>query len=343
MNKKGDGLQFGWEQFIEIALVIGFIVLLVFAAPRLFATFFSNQKTLQAKGTLDNLTQKLNALNEAETVSYFLFAPSGWKIVAFDSQHNENKEFQKPSKYFGQNALCVCEKKCTICQTLKLPLKKGEELALIPIEVKELWFTNVKEYFNVSEERPVGEIIELSEEEQLATLTYNPSSTKIDEWLTEKGSPLAGLGQCILDTSSSTKIPFELILAVAIHESGWGKSGLTQQCKNLFGFVTVGPAGTCEMLTTEYTKQGQQIQMIRPFAKYTTPCQSIAHFGKIISTSSYYKEAMKYTNDPIQMAYAIHGCSGPYAGGKCIYATDPQWATKVINYINEIKTAQLTA
>jgi len=337
-NKRGDGIEFGWEQILEIVLVLGFLVIIIIAAPKLFSTYFGNQKTLQAKGTLDSLTQKLNSLKETETISYFLMAPSGWRIVSFDATHNENKEFAKPSKYMGQNVLCVCDKKCTICQTIKLPLKKGNELAIIKIELKEIWITNVKDYFNVSNEKPAEKPIALTEEESVTALAYAPSNTKIDEWLKGKNSPLAGLGQCILDTSSKTKVPAELILAVAIHESNWGKSGLAQQCKNLFGIKS--STRDCEMMTSEHLN-GQDIQIKAPFMKYENPCQSITYFGKLISTSSYYKEAMQYTNDPIQMAYAIHGCSGPYSGHSCIYATDPEWASKVIEHIKEIKDAQI--
>lgn len=338
INKKGSGIELGWEQILEIVLVLGFLVLILIATPRLFATYFGSQKEMQAKGTLDTLSQKLNSLNEGETISYFLFAPSGWKIVAFDAAHNENKEFAKPSKYFGQNTLCVCEKKCKICQTIKLPLKQRTELALIKIELKELWLTNAKEYFNVSNEKLTEVPLELTEEETLTSIVYSPSNTKIDEWLKSKNSPMAGLGQCIIDTSTKTQVPPELILAVAIHESNWGKSDLAQQCKNLFGIKS--HKTDCEMMTSEHL-EGKYVRVKAPFMRYNNACQSINYFGKLISTSKYYTEAMKYINDPIMMAYAIHGCTGPYAGKPCIYATDPEWASKIINYINEIKTAQI--
>lgn len=216
-----------------------------------------------------------------------------------------------------------------------MPLMQGSELANIPIKISDVWLTNLKDYYNISKLQPT-EIINLSEEEELTSLAYSPSNTKLDLWLKEKNSPLAGLGQCIIDTSTKTQVPKEIMVAVAIHESGWGTSGLAQQCKNLYSIKGIGSQGSCEMLTEE-NLNGQKIQIKASFAKYNSFCESISHFGKLISTSSYYKEAMKYTKDPIQMVYAIHGCSGPYTGKPCIYATDPEWADKVIAIMNQIK------
>lgn len=164
INKKGD--EWGLKQILEIILAIMIIIILIFAAQRLFATYFGKQKEMQAKGTLDRLTQILNNLTEAESKNYFLYAPIGWHIVAFDAQHNKNKDYIKPSKYFQQNILCICEKKeCKICQTIKLPLKKDNELAIIQIQISEIWLTNMKEYYNVSKIKPTIPI-SLTEEEK---------------------------------------------------------------------------------------------------------------------------------------------------------------------------------
>jgi len=331
MNKKALLLK----QVIEILLAIAIIVIIIIAAKILIATYFGKQKELQAKETLNLIVKTLHSLEEGEYESIMLSAPVGWHIVAFDTQHNKNDKFDKPEKYFGTNLLCICEKNCKICQQINKPLKQADQQANIRIEIMEIWFSNLGTFYNVSKTIP-RELINLSEEEKIKFLAYQLSNTPIDVWLKEKGSPLAGIGQCVIDVSTKTKIPKEVILAIAILESGWGKSALAEECKNLFGIKGEGPAGTCKKLTKEYSN-GKEIRIKASFAKYDNFCQSVYCFAKLISTSSHYKEAMQYTNDPERMVYAIHGCSGPYAGKPCVYSTDPKWADKVIGLIRQIK------
>lgn len=343
MNKKANKKGILLKQVIEIILAITIVVILIMVVPRLLATYFGRQEDLQAKGTLDLIVQKLNSLQEGETIGCLIYAPIGWHIVSFDSEHNKNNNYDKPTKYFGQNLLCVCKKNCNICQTIKKPLMLESKLANLVINVSNIWLSNLENFYTISYIAPLDDI-ELSEEEKLLSLTYKESSTAIDSWLREKNSPLAGQGQCIVDTAIKTKVPIEVILAIAIHESGWGKSGLAEECKNLFGMKGKGTQGSCEMPTNEFDKKtGKKIRLKQDFAKYDNFCESITHFCKIISTSSNYAEAMKYTNDPERMVYAIHGCSGPYAGKDCIYSTDPDWAKDVIALINQIKKANIVS
>lgn len=164
LNKRGN--EWGLKQILEIILAIMIILILIFAATRLFGTYFGKQKEMQAKGTLTEIVEKLNSLEEGETANYFLLAPSGWNIVSFDASHNQNKNFVKDSKYFQQNVVCVCEKKdCKICQTIKMPLKKDNELAIIQIQLSEIWLTNMKDYYEISKTKPTIEIT-LKEEEK---------------------------------------------------------------------------------------------------------------------------------------------------------------------------------
>ncbi len=146
MDKRGILLK----QIIEILIAVAIVVIIIIAAQRFFATYFGNQKDMQAKGTLDKITQILGNLTEAETKRYVLQSPGGWYIVAFDAQHNENNKFAKPQKYVNQNLLCICDKKCSICQTIALPLMHNETLAFVKIGLSDIWLTNAKTYYNIS-------------------------------------------------------------------------------------------------------------------------------------------------------------------------------------------------
>jgi beta-N-acetylglucosaminidase len=339
VGKKGD---LTLNQIVELLIALAIIlIILIFIAPKLFEAFFMNPKNEQAKGTLESIVQKLNSLPEGEYSSYVVYVPAGWKIISIDKDHNENQGFVKQNQYTRQNILCICDKSCTICQSIEKPLMMNGQQAFLKIELDEIWFYNDKDYYNISKVNPVSDV-SISEEETAFSGAYQLSNTKIDQWLQEKNSPLAGQGQCIIDVSTRTLVPSDLILAVSILESGWGKSGLSQQCNNLFGVKGAGTAGSCSFATTEYTSDGRRVKINADFAKYNNFCESVLWFGKLISTSSYYVEAMNNKDDSIKMTYAIHGCSGPYQGKECIYSTAPDWADQVITLINEIRTAQLT-
>ena len=173
MNKRGDEPLL-LKQIIEIIIAIVIIVVIVVAAQRFLGTYFSKQKDLQAKGTLDAIVQRLDGLDIGQRDSYVLQAPVGWFIVSYDANNNENNGFVKEQSYFHQNALCICEKarewvvlekkQCNICRATKLPLKQGNILAFMEIKIADIWFSNEKDYYNLSSSPTI--IPSLSEQEK---------------------------------------------------------------------------------------------------------------------------------------------------------------------------------
>lgn len=151
MNKRGLMLS----QVVEIIVAVIIIGLIIFGISRAFATYFGNQKENQAKATLDGITTILDSMEVGQIEKYNLKVPAGWSLVAFDVQHNENQGFKKAQTYFGQNALCACEKKdCKICQTTKMPVKKADILLNMKISILDIWFTNLQDYYNLTESEP---------------------------------------------------------------------------------------------------------------------------------------------------------------------------------------------
>lgn len=176
------------NNILEIILVVILLIIIFVAVPRLFSTWFGKTKELQAKGTLDGIIQVLNSLEEGETENYFLLAPSNWHLVSFDSAHDQNRDgFKKPQQYFGQTVLCVCENKdCKICQTIKMPLKQGIELADIRIRILNLWLSNQKDYYNASE-KPSAALYEMKEEEkaELSAVSQRITQEGYDKFICE--------------------------------------------------------------------------------------------------------------------------------------------------------------
>ncbi len=187
-NKRGLLLL---KQIIEIIIAVLAVFIIIYAGTVLFRTYFGKQGDLQAQGTLDKIIQKLNSLEEGETASYTLLAPSGWYIVAFDAQHNFNendKKFEKPGAMFQQNVLCICKKECKskFCRAAALPLKQENKLANIKIRIIDLWLSNQKTFYSVSE-KPTVKPYKISEEKkaEIELQSLKLSNEGIDEIICE--------------------------------------------------------------------------------------------------------------------------------------------------------------
>lgn len=185
MNKRGDEPLL-LKQIVEIILAVIVIVIIVIAAQRFIGTYFGKQKDLQAKGTLDEIVKKLDALEIGQRDSYVLQAPVGWFIVSFDANNNQNNGFVKDTTYFQQNAICICEKSrdwlviekkaCGVCRATKLPLKQGNILAFMEIKIADIWFSNEKDYYNLSEKTTVAQY-QMTDREKEETTTKSQQIT----------------------------------------------------------------------------------------------------------------------------------------------------------------------
>lgn len=127
------------------------------------------------------------------------------------------------------------------------------------------------------------------------------------------------IGNNACDEMRKTGVPVSVTVAQAIQETGWGKSTI-EDAKNLFGVKGVGPAGSIEAQTQECATSGNCFKTTGKFKKYNTFQESIADHSKVFSLP-YYKEAMKYTNDPDEFARKITG----------IYASDPNYGNHLIS------------
>lgn len=99
----------------------------------------------------------------------------------------------------------------------------------------------------------------------------------------------------------AVKIPASLVLAQAIHESGWGKSGMAKNRKNLFGI-----------------KRGKN------YAKFVDFEAGIKYYLRTLSTHKAYKDFRKHlgSNSLTLLKYLDD------------YAQDPEYTRKLKKIIN---------
>ena len=123
-----------------------------------------------------------------------------------------------------------------------------------------------------------------------------------------------------------------LIIAQAIHESAWGKSGLATKGKNLFGIKADSSwqGQKISMKTAEYSSNNKYY-INAAFRKYNSFSDSIVDHGKFLSENSRYSIHGVFTSrTSYEQAQALQRAG---------YATDPNYANKLIS---TIKTYNLT-
>lgn len=122
-----------------------------------------------------------------------------------------------------------------------------------------------------------------------------------------------------------TGIPASIILGQMVFESSGsypgGMSGLAYNSKNLFGIKGKGTAGTTNVWSQEYDAGGGRVS---GFRKYNTYYESMLDHAKLLQNDRY---ASKLKGAKTVEDFA----KGIQAGG---YATDPNYASQLINIIN---------
>lgn len=109
-------------------------------------------------------------------------------------------------------------------------------------------------------------------------------------------------------------VPPSVVMAQAIQESGWGRSGLAKRHGNLFGIKDFRGGGV-ELKTTE----GQGERTRARFRTWEHWSQSIEAHGQILGEDPRYGHAKIHREDGVSYARAI----GP------VYATDPKYSVKL--------------
>lgn len=121
-----------------------------------------------------------------------------------------------------------------------------------------------------------------------------------------------------------------VVLGQSALESNFGKSELSLNYNNYFGIKAKNDDKKEEMITSEFV-DGKEIRVKQPFREYNSMKESFKDYGKLISTAPRYKRVMSSQNYR-QAAYNLQ---------KCGYATDPNYADKIIEIIENYELYKL--
>lgn len=126
------------------------------------------------------------------------------------------------------------------------------------------------------------------------------------------------------ESAKKTQIPASFTVAEAALESAWGASMLAKSGFNLFGVKADKSwhGDTLTMNTREYLK-GKWVMVPALWRKYPDWLGSIEDHAQFLLTNPRYKPAFNWKRGE-DFAYAV-----AHAG----YATDPDYATKIVSII----------
>ncbi len=128
--------------------------------------------------------------------------------------------------------------------------------------------------------------------------------------------------QSVIDASIKSqakwKVPASVSIAQWALESNWGRS--LSGKNNPFGIKALAGHSSTPRMTWEVI-HGNHVRMVQNFADFDSMDEAFDLHGRLLAQSSHYVNAMKHIGDANAFANALTG----------VYATDPQYGSKLIN------------
>ena len=160
----------------------------------------------------------------------------------------------------------------------------------------------------------------------LVCLSFNPvmDYTNNDEFIEDVRACALHLNSMY---SEEERVPVNLVLAQAIHESEWGRSRFAVEGNNLLGIRTFDPADNqLKPLNKPNATWGLRI--------FETKCESISYYIELLNNNHHYKEfreerIMQHLSDEIDLE--------KLAMTLAIYAEDVYYSQKIIRTIRKLE------
>jgi flagellar protein FlgJ len=151
------------------------------------------------------------------------------------------------------------------------------------------------------------------------------SSPKVDAFVDKLAAPAQA-------ASAATGIPARFIIGQAALESGWGKREIKNSdgstSHNIFGIkATKDWTGkTVSAVTTEYVN-GQPKKVVERFRAYDSYEHALTDYASVLKNNPRYAPVVEASRDAAGFAHGMQ---------KAGYATDPQYAKKLISIMRQI-------
>ncbi|MDQ0340280.1 LysM repeat protein [Caldalkalibacillus uzonensis] len=145
---------------------------------------------------------------------------------------------------------------------------------------------------------------------------------------------ISKIANLAVENRNKTGVLASIVIAQAILESNWGRSQLTVQANNLFGIKGSYNGQYVTMPTREWSKEKGWHTVNARFRKYPSWKESIEdHTRLFVNGVSWNRNLYKPVLEAKNYREAAQALQGTYA-------TDPQYAQKLINLIESYKLHQ---
>lgn len=133
-------------------------------------------------------------------------------------------------------------------------------------------------------------------------------------------------------SAKSTRVPASFVIAEAALESGWGKSQLTLQAKNLFGIKAdkSWKGDTVSMMTREFVN-GKPVMQPAKWRKYPDYLESLNDHAKFLLVNPRYRKCFDVCDDCQAFCTAVV---------KAGYCTDPTYTNKIMAIVKSHNLTQ---
>jgi len=135
---------------------------------------------------------------------------------------------------------------------------------------------------------------------------------------------------CVLHLNSmypeNERVPVDLVIAQAIHESEWGRSRFAVEGNNLMGIRTFDP-------TDDQMKPINKSDVSWGLRIFETKCESISYYIELLNNNHHYEDfreerKKQYVNDIVDLE--------KLAMTLAIYAEDVYYTKKIIRTLREL-------
>jgi len=142
---------------------------------------------------------------------------------------------------------------------------------------------------------------------------------------------ITNVEECTLHLNSmedeKNRIPVDLVVAQAIHESEWGRSRFATIGNNLLGIRTFDPSD-------DQMKPVNKPDVSWGLRIFETKCESISYYIELLNNNHHYEDfreerIKQYVNDIVDLE--------KLAGTLAIYAEDVYYTQKIIQTLRELK------
>lgn len=137
-----------------------------------------------------------------------------------------------------------------------------------------------------------------------------------------------------MQASQETGVPAPLMMGQAALESGWGQREIRlpdgSNSYNLFGVKATGSwnGKVAEVTTTEY-RNGIPHKQVAKFRAYGSYAEAFSDYAHLLSKNPRYASVVQQGQEPPAAAHALQRAG---------YATDPNYADKLVKVMNQIST-----